>query len=86
MSTYHYLLCVKCKEYCDGSTSNGDKKLIDSDLTISPFINFHAYCGNIKIINEQDPILEMDDDDPLNPYLRWTEENYKELENREMKL
>jgi hypothetical protein len=75
MSTYYYLSCEKHKEYCDAASTGGfaERKcgLIDSDVTLSPFIVIHAYCGPLVVLN--------DESDELETYKRWTRYNVKEL-------
>ena len=78
MSIYHYLACIPCKEYCDGSTSSTSQnnRLIDSEFTLSPFIDWHAGCKEIKIIHEDDRYLDTPG------IVRWTRDNIETLRTR----
>lgn len=80
MSIYHFLACMDCKEYCDGSTTSGDHQLIDSDVTLSPFIDWHANCKEIKILHEDHDFIH------LRETVRWTKENINSLLERKFPL
>jgi len=89
MSTYYYLVCDDCKEACHGATSSGKyggSELIDSDVTLYPFITTHAH-HKIRILNEESYYEEITSDEMENDrnlpksefYLEWSKDNIEKM-------
>ncbi len=72
MSSYYYILCEDCKEYCDCCTSN-TSQLGDAGITLGPFCYYHRNC-NISV--------EYEDSEKLRYCLKWQENNYEKLLER----
>ena len=77
MSTYYFIVCDKHKEITDAAsrTAGGYCPLVDSNVTLVPFIITHHGCP-VRIVSEHEDDAYSDD------FEEWTKENVDEMYGR----